>query len=150
MIIQTYDSSKKNEVREVVLGVLLEHGFEYDRLKDADLKDIEGYYFAKGGTFFVGISEEGKVAGTAGVRSLGDGSCEIRRIYLKMEFRDRGYGKQLFLAALDFAEKNFSSAVLKTDATLKKAIDMYLKQGFIFQKEERGYLYFEKQFANTH
>ena len=153
MIIRTYDGSKKEEVREVVLGVLLEHGFEYDRLKDSDLKDIEGYYFAKGGTFFVGLSEDGRVVGTAGVRSLGDGSCEIRRIYLKKEFRNKGYGKQLFLAALDFAEKNFSKAVLKTDATLKKAIDMYLKQGFSIHGEEKGYsneefkyLYFEKEF----
>ena len=56
MIIRTYDSSKKDEVRDVVLGVLLEHGFEYDRLKDSDLKDIESYYFAKGGTFFIGLS----------------------------------------------------------------------------------------------
>lgn len=153
MIIQTYDSSKKDEVREVVLGVLLEHGFEYDRLKDGDLKDIEGYYFAKGGTFFVGLSEDGRVVGTAGVRSLGEGRCEIRRIYLKKEFRNKGYGKKLFLASLDFAEKNFSSAMLKTDATLKKAIDMYLKQGFSLLKEEKGasneefeYLYFEKSF----
>lgn len=153
MIIRTYDSSRKDEVGDVVLEVLLEHGFEYDRLKDSDLKDIEGYYFAKGGTFFVGLSKDGRVVGTAGVRSLGDGRCEIKRIYLKKEFRNKGYGKQLFLAALDFAEKNFSSAVLKTDKVLTKAIDMYLKHGFSLQGEESGYskeefeyLYFEKRF----
>ncbi|MCQ1535042.1 GNAT family N-acetyltransferase [Methanosarcina sp. KYL-1] len=152
MIIQTYDESRKEEVRDVVLEVLLEHGFEYDRLKDADLKDIEGYYFAKGGTFFVGIAD-GRVVGTAGVRKLEDGSCEIRRIYLKKEFRDKGHGKQLFLAALGFAEKNCSSAVLKTDKVLTKAIDMYLKQGFSLLTEKSGspneefeYLYFEKRF----
>ena len=51
MIIQLYDDSRKEEVRDVVLEVLLEHGFEYDRLKDADLKDINGYYFGSGGIF---------------------------------------------------------------------------------------------------
>jgi putative acetyltransferase len=145
MIIQRYDSSREEEIREVVLGVLLEHGFEYDRLKDADLKDIKEYYFSKGGTFLVGIAD-GKVVGTAGVRKVNENLCEIRRIYLKKEFRDKGYGKQLFEAALDFAEKTCPAVILKTDSTLTKAIDMYLKHGFNFQKEERGYLYFEKVF----
>ena len=145
MIIQRYDDSRKEEVHDVVLEVLLEHGFEYDRLKDADLKDIIGYYFGSGGTFFVGIVE-GKVVGTAGVRKFDGNLCEIRRIYLKKDFRNKGNGKQLFRTALDFAEKNCSGVVLKTDSTLTKAIDMYLKHGFTFQKEETGYLYFEKKF----
>jgi putative acetyltransferase len=145
MEIQRYDESRKEEVRDVVLEVLMEHGFEYDILKDSDLNDIKAYYFGSGGTFFVGISE-GKVVGTAGVRKLDGNTCEIRRIYLKKAFRNKGNGKKLFRTALDFAEKNCSGAVLKTDSTLTKAIDMYLKHGFTFQKEERGYLYFEKSF----
>jgi putative acetyltransferase len=145
MIIQRYDDSRREEVRDVVFGVLMEHGFEPDRLKDADLNDINGYYFGSGGAFFVGIVD-GKVVGTAGVRKLEGNLCEIRRIYLKKTFRSKGYGKQLFRTALDFAEKYCSGAVLKTDSTLTKAIDMYLKHGFTFQKEERGYMYFEKTF----
>jgi putative acetyltransferase len=145
MIIQRYDDSRKEEVREVVLEVLMEHGFEPDRLKDADLNDINGYYFGSGGTFFIGIAD-GKVVGTAGVRKFDGNWCEIRRIYLKKAFRSKGNGKKLFRTALDFAEKNCSGVVLKTDSTLTKAIDMYLKHGFTFQKEEMGYLYFEKKF----
>ncbi|MGB9938720.1 GNAT family N-acetyltransferase [Methanosarcina sp.] len=146
MIIQRYDDSRKEEVRDVVLEVLMEHGFEPDRLKDADLKDINGYYSGSGGAFFVGIVD-GKVVGTSGVRKLDENLCEIRRIYLKKAFRNKGNGKLLFRTALEFAEKNCSGVVLKTDSTLTKAIDMYLKHGFTFQKEETGYLYFEKMFS---
>lgn len=145
MIIQRYEDSRKEEVREVVLEVLLEHGFEYDRLKDADLNDINGYYFSKGGTFFVGV-DEGRVVGTAGVRKLDENLCEIRRIYLKMGYRGKGNGEKLFLAALDFAGKNCACAVLKTDSILKKAISMYLKHGFSFVEEKKGYMYYEKWF----
>jgi putative acetyltransferase len=145
MIIQKYDDSRKEEVREVVLEVLLEHGFEYDRLKDADLNDINGYYFSKGGTFFVGVAD-GRVVGTAGVRKLDENMCEIRRIYLKKDFRGKGNGEKLFLTALDFARKNYPAVMLKTDSTLKKAIGIYLKHGFTISKEEKGYLYYEKQF----
>lgn len=144
MIIQLYEDSMKEEVRSVVLDVLLEHGFEFDNRKDADLRDIKSYYFERGGTFFVG-TESGRVIGTAGVRKLDENVCEIRRIYLKKNFRGEGNGKKLFTAALDFAEKNCTKVVLKTDSTLTKAIGMYLKHGFIFQKEENGYLYFEKE-----
>ncbi|MDD4331458.1 MAG: GNAT family N-acetyltransferase [Methanosarcinaceae archaeon] len=147
MLIRKYEPSKKAEVRELVLGVLQEHGFEYDRLKDSDLKDIENYYFKKGGCFFVGLSETGQLMGTSAVRNINSQRCEIRRIYLKKEYRGKGYGKKLFLKALDFAETNFSSARLKTDASLSKAINMYLKEGFIYLKEESKYLYFEKEFA---
>jgi len=145
MIIQTYDESRKEEVRDVVLEVLLEHGFEYDRLKDSDLKDINGYYFAKGGTFFVGLAD-GRVVGTAGVRKPDGKLCEIRRIYLKKEYRGKGNGEKLFLAALNFAEKNCAGALLKTDPALKKAINMYLKHGFSFVMKKDGYMYFEKRF----
>lgn len=145
MIIQKYEDSRKEEVRCLILDVLLEHGFEYDRLKDADLNDIKAYYFESGGTFFVGI-EADRVIGTAGVRKFEDSNqCEIRRIYLEKEFRGKGNGKKLFLAALNFAEKICSGVRLKTDATLTKAIDMYLKHGFTLQKTEKGYLYFEKK-----
>lgn len=145
MIVQRYDDSRKEEVREVVLEVLLEHGFEYDRLKDADLNDINAYYFSKGGTFFVGV-DEGRVVGTAGVRKLDGNLCEIRRIYLKKGYRGKGNGEKLFLAALDFAGKNCTGAMLKTDSTLKKAINMYLKHGFSFTEEKKGYVYYEKRF----
>ncbi|AKB62332.1 GNAT family N-acetyltransferase [Methanosarcina mazei] len=145
MIIQMYDDSRMDEVREVVLGVLLEHGFEYDRLKDADLKDINSYYLSKDGAFFIGI-DNGRVVGTAGVRKLEENMCEIRRIYLKKEYRGKGNGEKLFLAALNFAEKNCAGALLKTDLALKKAINMYLKHGFSFVMKKDGYMYFEKRF----
>ena len=145
MIIQRYEDSRKEEVCDVVLDILLEHGFEYDRFEDADLEDINNYYFTSGGTFFIGVVE-GKVVGTAGVRKCKGNLCEIRRIYLKKDFRGTGNGKKLFLTALHFAKENFSSVMLKTDPTLKNAIDLYLKNGFTFQKEKRGYLYFGKKF----
>jgi len=145
MIIQRYEDSRKEEVCDVVLDVLLEHGFEYDRFKDADLEDLNNYYFTSGGTFFIGVAED-KVVGTAGVRKCTENLCEIRRIYLKEDFRGKGNGKKLFRTALDFAGKNCSGVMLKTDPTLKKAIDIYLKNGFTFMKEKNGQIYFEKKF----
>jgi putative acetyltransferase len=145
MIIQRYEDSRKEEVFDVVLEILKEHGFEYDRFKDADLEDINNYYFTSGGIFYIGIAA-GKVVGTAAVRKCKEDLCEIRRIYLKKDFRGKGNGKKLLLTALHFAEENCSGIMLKTDPTLKNAIGMYLKNGFTFQKEKKGHMYFEKKF----
>ena len=134
----------KDEVQKLVLGVLNEHGFEYDPKKDFDLEDIEGYYlYEKGyGVFYTGMVD-GNIIGTSAVRRIDDKRCEIKRIYVKKEYRGKGYGKMLFLHALEFAKKNYDIVELKTDRTLDIAISMYLKHDFYVTKEdeEAGIVY---------
>jgi putative acetyltransferase len=71
-------------------------------------------------------------------------TCEIKRIYVRKDFRGRGFGSALLLQALKFAEENYSTVVLKTDARLKDAINLYRKNGFSVINEEDGVTYFEK------
>lgn len=143
MIIKTFSKEWARDVRELVLDVLKGEGFEYDPVKDFDLGDIKGYYMDNGGIFYLAIVGC-KVVGTGAVRRVDDGICEIKRIYVRKEWRGKGIGRKLFLNALGFAEKNYSKALLKTDARLKDAIDLYLKNGFRLVKKESGTLYFEK------
>jgi putative acetyltransferase len=145
MIIKTFSGSRSREVRELVIGVLNGEGFEYDPVKDFDLDDIEKYYLMNGGIFYTGIMN-GDIIGTSAVRKIDDSKCEIKRIYLKKEFRGRGFGRELFFKALEYAEKNFSTVVLKTDAGLKDSINMYLKNGFSVVKKEGHFVHFEKKF----
>ncbi|MDO9517198.1 MAG: GNAT family N-acetyltransferase [Methanosarcinaceae archaeon] len=142
MIIKTFPPSMADEVKDLVLGVLKEHGFEYDPTKDFDLDDIDVQYLQSGGNFYVGLVD-GMMIGTSAVRRIDDKKCEIKRIYVKKEFRGRGFGRDLFLKALGFARQNYSIAVLKTDAKLTDAITLYLKNGFSVVKEEDGIVYFE-------
>jgi len=149
MIIKTFSGSQSREVRELVLEVLKEEGFEYDPLKDSDLDDIEGYYHQNGGIFYTAIAE-GKLIGTSAARKINDTTCEIKRIYLRKDFRGRGFGRELFSKALEYAGDNYPIAVLKTDAGLKDAIDLYRKNGFLLVKEEGGVIYFEKKLSPSH
>ena len=141
MIVEVFSGQNKAEVQKLVLGVLEEHGFEYDPKKDSDLEDIEGYYLqgkwkeTVGGIFYTGVVN-GKIIGTSAVRRLDDKRCEIKRIYVKKEYRGKGYGKKLFLCALEFAKNNCRVIELKTDSTLVVAIGMYLKHGFCVVRED--------------
>jgi putative acetyltransferase len=144
MIIKTFSSSQAREVRELIIGVLNGEGFEYDPVKDFDLDDIEKYYLRNGGIFYTAIMD-GDTIGTSAVRKIDNSRCEIKRIYLKKGFRGRGFGRELFLKALEYAEENYPAIVLKTDAGLKDSINMYLKNGFSVVKEEGQVIHFEKK-----
>lgn len=149
MIVEVFSGQNKTEVQKLVLGVLAEHGFEYDPKKDFDLEDIEGYYLqGKGcGVFYTGIVG-GKIVGTSAVRRIDDDKCEIKRIYVKKEYREKGYGKMLFFKALEFAKEKYHAVELKTDSSLDIAIGMYLKHGFsvVRKDEEARIVYFKAQF----
>ena len=143
MIIKTFSTSLTGEVKDFVLGVLKEQGFEFDPNKDFDLDNIDKHYLQSSGAFYVGIVD-GAIIGTSAVRRIDNNRCEIKRIYVRKDFRGRGFGRELFLKALEFAGQNYSVAVLKTDARLTDAIGLYLKNGFSVAGEEDGVVYFSK------
>ena len=141
MRIKVFTHEHADEVRQFVLGVLKGEGFVYDPVKDFDLDDIYGYYIENGGVFYIGTIE-GVVVGTGAVRRINSKKCEIKRIYVKQEFRGRGFGKELFLKALGFARTHYHVFTLKTDRTLIEAINMYQKHGFSVVNENDDTLFF--------
>ena len=143
MIIKTFSRPQTDEVKELVLSVLNEQGFEFDPNKDFDLDNIDKYYLQSGGVFYVGLVDSA-IIGTSAVRKIDDKKCEIKRIYVRKEFRGRRFGKKLFLKAMEFAARNYSVVTLKTDARLTDAIALYLKNGFSVVKEADGVVYFSK------
>jgi len=142
MKIEKFSPGQTGEVKELVLGVLTQKGFEYDPGKDSDLDDITGYYHNRGGMFFVG-TVDGEIIGTSAVRRIDSGKCEIKRIYVKDNVRRRGYGKKLFLHALEYARIHYPVITLKTDRSLVEAVSLYRKFGFSVIKEDENTLFFE-------
>jgi len=139
--IEVFTSDRAGEVRQFVLGVLEGEGFVYDQAKDSDLDDICGYYIDNGGMFYIGTIN-GVVVGTGAVRRINSKKCEIKRIYVKQEFRGRGFGEKLFLKALEFARIHYYMVTLKTDRTLIEAINLYQKHGFSVVNENDDTLFF--------
>ncbi len=140
---EIFHRSMTSAVKELVLEVLSEEGFEYDPAKDFDLDEVDDYYRHNRGIFYTGVVD-GTIIGTSAVRRIDDRTCEIKRIYVRKDFRGRGFGRALFIQALKFAEENYSTVVLKTDARLEDAINLYHRNGFSAVKEDGGVMYFEK------
>jgi len=141
MKIEVFTPELAGEVGQFVLGVLEGEGYGYDPEKDFDLEDIYGYYIDNDGVFYIGTID-GVVVGTGAVRRINSKKCEIKRIYVKQEFRGRGFGEELFLNALKFARTHYHVVTLKTDRTLIEAINMYQKHGFSVVNENNDTLFF--------
>jgi len=66
------------------------------------------------GTFLVGFDREGTPVCCGGVKGLGDGACEIKRMYVAPGARRAGVGREL-LGALEDAARELGYEVARLD-----------------------------------
>jgi GNAT superfamily N-acetyltransferase len=112
--------------RALVSGTLREFGFAPDPELDSDLDDPAAAYAA----LWIAL-DDGAVAGSVGLRALGDNSVELKRMYLRPDQRGRGTGKQLLATALDWARAHELATVrLDTSERMVAAQRLYEAHGF--------------------
>ncbi|MDA7921917.1 GNAT family N-acetyltransferase [Verrucomicrobiales bacterium] len=118
-------------IRELVFAILKSYGLEPSpKDTDADLFDLNGFYFDRGGDFSVLLDGE-EIIGTVALFNLGNEVCELRKMYLDPNFRRRGLGKQLLEYGLVKArELGFTQVTLETASELKEAVALYKSYGF--------------------
>jgi GNAT superfamily N-acetyltransferase len=125
-------------VKELVFGILREHGLEPDpAATDKDLDDIEAHYQRNGGSFSVFEAEDGTIVGSVGIGFIAPGICELRKMYVSRDHRGQGLGKALLNHGLAEARRlGYRRMVLETASVLKEAIRMYEQYGFRRYKPE--------------
>lgn len=121
------------QVEALVGSVLREYGLALDpEGVDRDLSDLEGHYLSPGGHFEVVENAAGDLIGSMGLMPLGDGVCELRKLYLAPAARGQGLGKRLLERAIHRArELGFFRMELETAGVLKEAIALYRRYGFL-------------------
>ena len=138
LIIREADNEDCAGVINLVAGVLAEFHlpFEPDS-KDADLADIEGMYFRRGGVFEVIQNQSGKLLGAYGLFPLNDITCELRKMYFLPEIRGLGLGREVLERAVNHARRlGFKTITLETIGVLERAIALYQRFGFVPVKME--------------
>lgn len=117
---------------------------------EEELKNLPGKYAAPTGRLFL-AAIDGKTAGCIALRKLGDGICEMKRLYVREEFRKTGLGRKLIEAVIEAArEIGYEKMRLDTlPEKMPKAVALYNAYGFYeippyYENPHRETLFLEK------
>ena len=101
---------------------------------DAEVANLPGDYAPpKGAMLLLRDSSAGGLAGCVAVRPVAGAAelCEMKRLYLRPQARDRGLGRRLAMAAMAEAKRlGYRRICLDTLPTMREAQALYLSLGF--------------------
>jgi len=120
-------------VAEIIRSVLSEYGLSWEpEGADRDVLQVEEYYLATGGEFWV-IEYQNQLVGTGAYYPLtrGQKAVEIRKMYLLPSVRGLGLGKYL-LQQLEAAivARGFQQIWIETASVLTEAVKLYESNGY--------------------
>ncbi|HLN51897.1 MAG TPA: GNAT family N-acetyltransferase [Thermoplasmata archaeon] len=121
---------------------------------DEEIEELPGAYGPPGGSLLLAFSGRAAV-GCGAIRRVRKNVAEIKRVYVRSDYRGAGIGRRLTQALLDRAERlGYQRAVLDTLPTLTAAIDLYRRMGFVripayWAHPVPDALFFEYRFRKT-
>jgi GNAT superfamily N-acetyltransferase len=82
------------------------------------------------GNFYL-VKVAGKVAGMGGLCRVNDRDCEVKRLYIRKDFRGNNLGEELLHRLLEDAQQfGYRKVVLNTALFMKSAHRIYERNGF--------------------
>ena len=104
---------------------------------DNELADLEGFYSR--GALLVGY-ENNNPAACIAIKKLNDVTCEAKRLFIKPEYRGRGYARVMLNAMLDKAKELGLKEVTFTTkpSVMQIGYSLYKRMGFEEIGEENG------------
>jgi ribosomal protein S18 acetylase RimI-like enzyme len=98
---------------------------------EQELAELPGRYAQPDGRLLLAVSGD-ETAGCVGLRKIGDGVCEMKRLYVKPEFRGQGIGKALAVHLIEEA-RSIGYGAMRLDtlpSQMDEAIKLYRFLGF--------------------
>ena len=119
---------------------------------EAEMKDIQQLYKQQDKVKLIAFDEESKkVAGCVALREFAPGVTEMKRLYVRPEYRGHHLGRLLAEAILQKGkEKKYNSMILDTMMEMKSAQKLYEELGFTIippynQQDSNKIICFEKK-----
>jgi len=95
-----------------------------------DIENTCEHYNGKNEVFYL-AEGAGHVVGTVGIKNDSPHTALLRRLFLKKEFRGKGYGSKLVQHALDFCKKHgYKKVIFRGTSAMAAAYKTCLKNGF--------------------
>lgn len=97
---------------------------------EAELAGLPGRYGPPTGVLLIALDEK-DAAGCVALRDIGDGLCEMKRLYVRPRYRGAGLGRKLAYTIIEHAAAlGYTLMRLDTLDTLKQAMGLYESLGF--------------------
>jgi GNAT superfamily N-acetyltransferase len=98
---------------------------------EKELTELPGVYAPEDGRLLLGFFED-KLAGCVALRRLDENTCEMRRLFLRLEFHGKGLGRELAQKIIDEARSiGYTKMRLNTlPGKMDKALALYRSFGF--------------------
>jgi putative acetyltransferase len=117
----------KEIIREYLRWIAVDLSFQ--RVED-ELAGFPATYEEPEGAFFLARAGE-EIAGCVGMKKIGDGICEMKRLYVRDRFKGKGIGAALVERLVEEARaKGYARMRLDTLRKMEAAIGLYRKLGF--------------------
>ena len=98
---------------------------------DEEIMDLAVKYSYPEGRLLCAVNDDGTVIGCVAYHRHNDKRCEMKRLFVKPQYRELHAGRQLITAILEAAKNDgFEEMVLDTITPLQSAIHLYKKFGF--------------------
>ncbi len=130
--IRKSQAGDEKAIRDLIIGIMaLEFPEEASTFPTSDLEDVGTSYGNLGEAFFVAATN-GKIVGTVAVKQEDKRTAMLRRLFVDSKSRRKKIGSQLIDRAIQFCrEVGYDELIFKTTSTMKNAVQLCEKKGFV-------------------
>jgi len=118
-------------VKGLILSILTkEYPFDKSAYSDSDLDRIGEVYGGDKDSFMI-IEEDGNIVGTVGVKEDSKDTALLRRLFVDLKHRKKGYGSELINKAIGFCkERGYKRVYFRCTDRMSDAMKLCIKNGF--------------------
>jgi putative acetyltransferase len=158
VVVQIAEAKTRSQIssaKELIIEYATSPGIDlsFDNF-EREMAEFPGAYARPDGRILLAI-EEGDAIGIVALRRLSGRTCEMKRLYVRHEFRGRGIGRMLAERVIEEAkEAGYSRMRLDTLFRLREAIFLYESLGFkkigpYKVNPNKGVIYMELNFGRV-